>query len=195
MSHEIAKQAVIFHGAGETPDSIWIPYVKVGLEQRGFAVTVPQLPAASDRPLLDEWLPTVLELSYTSDTVLIAHSGGSALALSVLERLTSVTIRQLILVAGFITPNELDNFWFDGKNPILQENYAWDKIRRSVGQVVCLNSDDDPYGCNGRKGQEIVDGIGRDRARLIVMQGQGHMGSDFFEQPYREFPFLLSLID
>ncbi|MBI2600271.1 alpha/beta hydrolase, partial [Candidatus Daviesbacteria bacterium] len=76
----------------------------------------------------------------------------------------------------------------------LQEAYDWDCIRRSVRQVLCLNSDDDPYGCNDKKGQQIVDGIGADKANLIVMAGQGHMGSDFFEQPYREFPFLLSLI-
>ena len=152
MSQEIEKSAIIFHGGGETPDSIWIPYVQAGLEKRGFTVTIPQLPAASERPELDEWLPPVLELPYTNNTILIAHSGGSALALSILERLRGVTIRQAILVAGFATPNEVDVSWFEGQNPILQGSYNWDKIRSSAGQVICLNSDDDPYGCNDKKG-------------------------------------------
>lgn len=194
MSMEIEKRAIIFHGTGETPDSIWIPYVKNGLEQKGYSVSVPQFPNKEERPELGLWLPIALKLSYTDRTVLIGHSAGSALALSVLERLKNVTIRQAILVAGFVTPNDLD-VWVDGTNPMLQESYDWEKIRSRVGQVVCLNSDNDPYGCNDKKGQEIVDGIGADQARLIVMKGQGHMGSDFSKQPYREFPFLLDLVE
>lgn len=190
---EIEPKAIIFHGAGETPASIWIPYTSQGLAAKGYRVLTPEFPAA-DRPELGLWLPTALTLSYTAETVLIAHSAGSALALSVLERLQGTTVRRTISVAGFCTPNEVDEFWFEGENPILQKNYDWAKIRASVGQLICLNSDNDPYGCNEGKGQEIVEAIGPDKARLIVMKGQGHMGSDFFEQPYREFPFLLSLI-
>lgn len=194
MNTEIDKNAIIFHGAGETPDSIWIPYIKKGLEQKGYSVSVPQFPNTKERPELESWLPIALELPYTERSVIIAHSAGSPLALSVLERLKDITIRQAILVAGFCTPNEVD-LWWEEKNPILQDSYDWEKIRNSVGQVICLNSDDDPYGCNLEKGQEIIDGIGGGRGRLVVMRGQGHMGSDVFKQPYREFPFLLSLID
>ena len=190
---ETEKRAIILHGSGETSSSIWIPYVKEGLQGRGFFVTVPELPPA-ERPELNQWLSVVFEESYTDERVLIAHSGGSALALSVLERLNNVRIRQAILVAGFCTPNELDDFWFEGENPILQQDYNWDKIRNSVGQVICLNSDNDPYGCGIQKGQEIVDKIGSDKAQLILMKNQGHMGSDYFEQPYREFPYLLCLV-
>lgn len=192
---EIEKRAIIFHGAGETSDSIWIPYMKTGLGRKGYSVSVPEFPNTSDRPELREWLPIALEESYTNNTILITHSGGGALALSVLERLNDVTVRQAILVAGFCSPNELDQFWFEGVNPILQENYDWDKIRKAARQVICLNSDNDPYGCGIEKGQEIVDKIGSDKARLIVMKGHGHMGSDFYKQPYREFPYLLGLVD
>jgi hypothetical protein len=39
----------------------------------------------------------------------------------------------------------------------------------------------------------MLDKIGK--GKLIVMKGEGHMGSDTFKQPYKEFPFLLKLID
>ena len=34
-----------------------------------------------------------------------------------------------------------------------------------------------------------------EKGKLIIMKGEGHMGSDKFRQPYKEFPFLLKLID
>lgn len=193
---ERIKQAVIFHGSGEGPNSYWIPYMRQGLEGKGFQVITPQLPDDLDNlgnPGLDLWLPEALKIPYENTKLLIAHSAGVPLALSVLERLQGITVAQAILVAGFCSPREIDEFW--GKNPMLQESYDWDRIRARVGKLVCLNSDDDPYTCDTRKGQEIVDSVGSGKARLIVMKGQGHMGSDNFQQPYKEFPLLLSLIE
>ncbi|MBI2338183.1 alpha/beta hydrolase [Candidatus Daviesbacteria bacterium] len=190
---ERVKNAVIFHGSGDGPSSYWIPYMRQGLELKGYQVRTPQLPNDSERLGLDLWLPEALKAPDVNTRLLIAHSAGVPLALSVLESLKDVTINQVILVAGFCSPRELDE-WCDERNPILQASYDWDAIRARVGQVICLNSDDDPYTCDDRKGQEIVNLIGSDKARLIVMKGQGHMGSDFFQQPYKEFPFLLSLV-
>ncbi len=193
---ERAKNAVIFHGSGDGPGSYWMPYIRQGLEQKGFQVTTPQLPDDPDNPGnpgLDLWLPRALEIPYVNTSVLIAHSAGVPLALSVLERLKDITINQVILVAGYCSQRELDE-WLEVTNPMLQASYDWDKIRANAGQLICLNSDNDPYTCGVEKGQEIVDKIGFNKGRLIVMKGQGHMGSDFFRQPYKEFPFLLSLI-
>ncbi|MEK7577324.1 MAG: hypothetical protein AAB492_01730 [Patescibacteria group bacterium] len=30
---------------------------------------------------------------------------------------------------------------------------------------------------------------------MIIRHGEGHMGSDSFKQPYKEFPFLVKLIE
>lgn len=29
----------------------------------------------------------------------------------------------------------------------------------------------------------------------IIIKGEGHMGSNYFKQPYKEFPFLRKLIE
>lgn len=197
---ERPKNAVIFHGTNEGPESFWIPYVKSGLERRGFGVVTPQLynPGDEERTRLEMWLPDALSSLQANIDLLIAHSAGVPLALSVLERLTNASIKYAVLVAGFCSPRQIDKefeeFWGE-KNPMLQEKYDWDRIKIKVGRVTCLNSDNDPYGCGIEKGQELVDLFGRDKAELLVRKGQGHMGSREYKQPYLEFPLLLKLVD
>lgn len=177
--------AIIFHGPGETPNSFWYPYVRRGLEERGYSVWVPQLPD-TDNPDIAKWLPLVLEQGkFTERTVLIGHSAGAPLILSVLER-TEVEIRQAILVAGFSSALP------SGKPPILQDNYDWNGIRQHAKKFVFINSDNDPWGCDDKQGRVMFDHLG---GMLIIKHGDGHMGSNTYNQPYKEFPLLLQLID
>ena len=53
------NNVVILHGYGEIPDSFWFPYVKNGLEEKGYKVSIPNLPN-TDNPKLDEQLKYVL---------------------------------------------------------------------------------------------------------------------------------------
>ena len=97
------KNAVILHGTSCTPDSFWQPSIKKFLQKRGYQVWVPALPNA-DRPDLKTWLPFVLTGGqFTRDTILIGHSSGGPLVLSVLENI-EVTIHKAILVAGYARP-------------------------------------------------------------------------------------------
>lgn len=180
------KNVVILHGSGETPKSFWLPYAKRELETRGYSVSVPQLPGA-EWPVLATQLPAALKETYTRQTIIIGHSAGCPLTLSVLENIP-VRVKQVILVAGFSTSLPEDG----GTNPILQPSYNWPKISDHVDDLVLLNSDNDPWGCDDTQGRNILDHIGK--GKLIIMKGEGHMGSDRFHQPYREFPFLLKLI-
>ncbi len=93
------KNAIIFHGTGCTSHSYWFPYLKRELEQESYKVWVPDLPDA-DHPDLGKWLPAAQQGSYTKDTVLVGHSAGCPLILSIIERLDS-PIRLAILVAGY----------------------------------------------------------------------------------------------
>ncbi len=185
----MGRNAVILHGTGETDGSFWLPYIKKDLEAKGYFVSIPLLPDAGN-PRLSNWLPVALKEAYTKDTVLIGHSAGCPLALSVLERLDS-GIKQAILVSGYA--RKLGASTGPGEDPILQGRYDWGRIGRNVTDLVLLNSDNDPWGCNDIEGRHILDSIGK--GKLIVMKGEGHMGSDRFKQPYREFPFLAKLID
>jgi len=181
------NNVVILHGTGETKESFWFPWLTKALEERGYTVSLPQLPDA-DNPDLKNWLPVALEETYTPETVLIGHSAGGPLQLSVLENI-DLPIKQTIIVAGYAK--------IEGKTPetepVLQESYNWSRIAKNCGELILLNSDNDPWGCTDSEGRYILDNVGK--GKLIVMKGEGHMGSDTFNQPYKEFPLLLKLID
>ncbi len=181
------KNAVILHGTSETDQSFWLPYIKDELEKVGYTVTIPAL-SEPDYPDLKNWLPTALKETYTNETILIGHSAGGPLLLSVLESI-NVKVKQAILVAGYARPKGKD------KKPeaILQEKYNWEKIKENVEEIIFINSDNDPWRCDDIEGRYMLDQLGK--GKLIIMKSEGHMGSDTYNQPYKEFPFLLKLID
>jgi len=179
------KNVIILQGAGETQSSFRLPYVKKELEKRGYEVWLPQLPGI-ENPQLEKILPFVLEGGkFTNETVIIAHSAGCPLTLSVLEKI-DVKVKQAILVAGYSRPLP------EGANSILQEKYGWKKIRNHVKDIIFINSDNDPWGCDDKQGREMFDKLG---GTLIIKHGEGHMGSDSFNQPYKEFPLIVALVE
>ena len=114
------KNAVILSGSGSTPQSFWHPWVKAELEKRGYEVWLPELPG-NDKPDINKTLPFILKGGrFTAETIIIAHSAGCPLALSVLENI-NVKIKQVILVACFCTPLPGEA----GGNAALQKSYNW----------------------------------------------------------------------
>lgn len=180
------KNAIILHGTSETDQSFWFPWLKRQLEENGYSVSIPALPA-TDYPDLKKWLPVAMKETYTPETTLIGHSAGCPLQLRVLENI-NVKIKQAILVAGYARPKSDDT----KPEPILQDSYNWQKISQNVTDIIFINSDNDPWGCNDIEGRFMLDRLGK--GKLIIMKGEGHMGSDTFKQPYKEFPFLLNHI-
>lgn len=180
------KNAVIFHGTGDNPERFWLPYMKTELEKRGYTVSVPLLPD-TNHPTLENWLPAALKETYSEETIIIGHSAGAPLVLSVLENI-EIKIKQAILIAGYVRMKGKET----KPDAILQSNYNWEKINQHADDILLLNSDNDPWGCTDVEGRFILDQLGQ--GKLIVMKGQGHMGSVSFNQPYKEFPFLLKLI-
>jgi predicted alpha/beta hydrolase family esterase len=181
------KNVVILHGTDETPDYMWLPWIKDKLEKKGYTVSIPQLPDA-DHPMLEKWLPVALQEIYNEETILLGHSAGGPLQLSVLENI-DVKIKQAILVAGYarrIGDQKTED-------PIVQKSYNWKKIADHVDDIIFINSDNDPWGCNDEEGRYMLNHVGK--GTLIIPSGEGHMGSERFNQPYNEFPLLLKLID
>lgn len=179
------KNAIILHGTSGKPASFWFPSIKKFLESRGYEVWVPSLPEP-DTPKLNVQLPFVLKNGkFSSETILIGHSAGTPLILSILENI-NVKINKAILVAGYARSNPKNE-----PQPILQEKYNWDKIKNNVKEIIFINSDNDPWGCDDKQGRHMFDNLG---GTLIIRHGEGHMGSDSFNQPYREFPLLEKLL-
>ncbi len=180
------KNIIILHGTGETDQSFWFPWLKKELEEKGYSVSIPLLPNP-DYPDLANWLPVALKENYNEETILLGHSAGGPLQLSVLENI-DVKIKQAILVAGYARPKG------EEKDPekILQNTYDWKKISDNVDDIIFINSDNDPWGCNDVEGRYMLDQL--EKGTLIIPKGEAHMGSDYFNQPYKEFPLLLKLI-
>jgi uncharacterized protein len=178
--------AIILHGTGDKNDLFWFPYVKHALEQKGYTVWLPQLPNA-ETPNLQDWLSFVLaNAEFNADTILIGHSAGAQLILSILENI-SVKIKQAVLVSGYAkalrkTPDAPKNV----------DDFNWTKMHGKFQNIVFINSDNDPWGCNDTQGRIMLDHLG---GILVIPKGEGHMGSTTHQQPYKEFPLLVKLLD
>ena len=189
------KNAILLHGSSSTPHSFWLPSIQAFLEKQGYSVWAPQLPDA-EAPNVKLQLPYVLQNgTFNSETILIGHSSGCPLILSVLENI-NVKISKAILVAGYarklgkMKKPSLQKLEQDAQ-PILQPKYNWKKIQQQVQNITFINSDNDPWGCNDKEGQYMFKKLG---GTLIIPHGEGHMGSNQFNQPYTQFPLLEKLL-
>lgn len=189
------KNAILLHGSSCAPNSYWLPSIKKFLEKQGYSVWTPQLPNAA-APDLKTQLPFVIKnATFNNETIIIGHSSGCPLILGVLENI-NVRINKAVLVAGYarkLGKMEKSSLKKEEKDaePILQEKYNWDKIRKNVKDIFFINSDNDPWGCNDKEGYYMFKNLG---GTLIIRHGEGHMGSDKFNQPYKEFPLLEKLL-
>jgi uncharacterized protein len=178
------KNAIILHGTGDSPDDFWFSYIKDGLEKRGYDVWLPSLPNP-DNPNINDWLPYILGSGkISSETVLIGHSAGAQIILSVLENL-NLTVKQAILVSGYakaLPKNEESEKNID--------DFDWVKIKSKAEEFIFINSDNDPWGCDDKQGKILYDNLGGN----LIIRHDGHMGSKTHNQPYKEFPLLLRLI-
>lgn len=179
------KNAIIIHGTGDEPGMFWFPYVRNYLESKSCSVWAPQMPHA-DCPNIQEWLPFVLDQgSFSDETILIGHSAGSQLILSILEHIDS-HVKQSILVSGYAQSLRL--------TPDSEErgSFNWEAIKLKCRHFVFITSDNDPWECDDTQGRLMLDHLG---GILIIPKGEGHMGSTKFDQPYREFPLLVKLLE
>lgn len=176
------KKVIIFHGTDGNPDACWYPWLRNKLESRGYNVTVPFYPELNKEPIRT-FLPRIFaNHKIDSDTILIGHSGGAALLLSILEHI-DVEVRQAILVAGYATPPNTDI------EPVLQSAYDWSKIRAHARDIYFINSINDPYGCNETQGRILFDHLGGTQ----IIRDEGHFGD--FKQLYPTFELLNKLIN
>jgi hypothetical protein len=175
------RRAIIFHGTGGRPEYCWYPWLGARLGARGYAVEIPHYPGLNAEPIVT-FLPTVLaNHEFDGETVLVGHSGGAALLLAILEHI-DMPVAQAILVAGYATrPNA-------GEEPVLQDDYDWERIRAHAGDLYFVNSVNDPYGCDAAQGRSMFDRLGGTQ----IVRDEGHFGD--IDDPYERFELLDRLI-
>ncbi len=175
-------KVIIFHGTDASPEDYWYGWLKAELEKAGHTVELPHYPTINHEPVAD-FLPKVLKNhTFDDDTVLVGHSAGAPLILSLLEH--GAKVKQAVLVAGFVDASP--------KFPasILQKRYDWPKIKAGARDFVFINSDNDPWDCDDKQGRKMFDNLGGTQ----IIRHDGHFGSEGYGQTYATFPLLRALI-
>lgn len=180
------KTAILLHGTGGSDkDYFWFADTKQYLESLGYSVWWPLLPNTDNPNLtetqnfIEENLPAIDE-----ETIIISHSSACPLILHMMTFL-KVQIRQVILVSGYYEKIS------DEANSMLPDSFGWDEIKKHAKEIIFINSNNDPWGCNDKQARPAAKKLG---AKFILAKDQGHMGSGTYNQPYKEFPLLKSLI-
>ena len=178
-------KAIIFHGTDCAPTDYWYPWLAEQLEARGYTVEIPSYPDINHEAI-DTFLPKVLaNHTFDENTVIIGHSAGAPLLLSILEN-SEVVMPQAVLVAGYARQRPADK----ERDPVVQESYDWEKIKQNVKDIVFINSVNDPWGCNDDEGRFMLEKLGGTQ----IVRNDGHFGSTTYNQPYIEFELLNKVI-
>jgi len=182
------KSAWLLHGTGGSDtDYFWFGDTKGYLESKGYNVWWPLLPH-TEKPELVE-TKTFIENNmppYDAETIVIGHSSACPVILSLMQSFKN-PVKQVILVSGFYQSIHDDGY----SDRMLEADYDWDTIRQAAHEIIMINSDNDPWGCDDKQAKPVAEKL---RARLIVAKGQGHMGSLTYMQPYKEFNLLKQLL-
>lgn len=184
------KNAILLIGAGENQKSFWFPWLKMELEKKEYKVWLPQLPD-NDSPDLKKTLPFILENGkFDGETIMVGHSAGCPLILSVLEKIR-IKIKKAVLVAGLIETTQAKEDLINWQKKFLQEKYDWEKIKNNCEEFIFINSVNDPWKCDDKQGRKMFEKLGG----TLILNNEGYMGSETFNQPYKEFPLLLKVIE
>jgi len=164
------KRAIIVHGYQGEPMAGWRPWMKRGLEARGWKVSIPAMPNPNE-PRLDGWVAAIgKEVGRAdADCYLVGHSLGCIAILRYLEKCKG-KVGGALLVAGFVGGlgegfEALENFF---KKPV-----DWKSVKGACPKMVAIFSDNDPYVPLSQE-KIVREKLG---AKTIVLNGRGHFSS------------------
>ncbi|GAB4142106.1 MAG: alpha/beta hydrolase [Patescibacteria group bacterium] len=157
---------IILHGWFLSKNSDWYGWLKETLEKQGNEVFLENLPTmTTENPNLNEiinFLEQKIDFK-NQEICIVGHSLGSVVALRLAEK---YKFKKLILVSCWDWNDltaEHQNFW---TNPINHQ-----KIRNNVSEIVCINSNNDPY-IGWAIAQEMAEK--RLNAKFVLVENAGH---------------------
>jgi len=178
---------IIFHGTDCKPTDYWYLWLAEQLRKSGHMAEVPSLVRINQEPLDDTLTQVFAKFppeSFDENTILVGHSAGAPLILSILEKVNQ-PIKRAILVSGYSTRYD------EAPDPVLQSLYDFAKIKQNCRDFIFINSTDDPWGCDDKQGRILFDNLGGTQ----IIKKEGHFGSTSYNQPYKKFPLLLELVE
>ncbi len=188
------KQAVIVHGWGGSPEEPMLKWLKKKLEERGYAVSSPNMPNPN-YPDVRVW-PKKLEgiIKPSDETLIIGHSVGCFALLRYLENLPKkVKIGKCIFIAPWI---ELDKETIKEEGPKSVEimnkwtenQVNWDDVKNACKKFICIFSDNDPFVV--RDNWEIF--RVELNAKTIILKKRGHFDP---ASDVKNLPEILQFLD
>lgn len=140
------KRVFIVHGWEGSPEGSWRPWLKRKLEEKGFIVSVPQMPDNMN-PTMNKWVTYLTKIVGSPDEncYFVGHSLACITILRYLETLKEgQKVGGAVFVAGF--SHDLDFEGYKGElSSFFQAPVNWGKIKEHCNKFVAIHSDDDPY--------------------------------------------------
>lgn len=177
----------IIHGAYGDPDENWFPWLKSELEEKGYAVFVPEFPTPENQTL-ENWLEVFEEYKDKVDqeSVFIAHSLGPAFVLNFLER-NDKKIKACFFVAACADRLGIEKFDEINKS-FVNHDFDWQKIKELCEKFIMFHSLNDPY-IPVREAEKMALKLNAD---LTVLKNAEHFNED---AGYFDFPMLLEKME
>ena len=183
------KNALILHGTNGKSNHNWFPWLKDELELKKWKVWIPNLPKANI-PNLKRYSQFLLrnnDWEFNQESYLIGHSSGAMAILGLLQALPKeTTVDTCILVGAF--KNSLGQKVLE---EIFEDPFDFEYIKQRAKKIIFIHSDNDPY-CPLDHAEYLSKKLD---AELIIKKGQKHFSTSTYGEKYKEFPFLLKLIE
>ena len=169
------KRVFIVHGLGGSPQNCWFPWLKNELEGRGFFVAALAMPHP-EIPMIEEWVPYIANAVGESDenTFFVGHSIGCSAILRYIEGIES-PVGGVVCVAGYLRMLSYESPEEERiEKPWLETEINFETIKRNIGKIVAIFSDDDPEVDLGNKAlfEKNLS------ARTILEHNKGHFSDD-----------------
>lgn len=141
------KKVFVVHAWGENPQSCWYPWLKAELENRGFKMSVIEMPE-TDAPAMRPWINALSKVVTEPDeeTYLVGHSIGCQ---TILRYLAGVPEGQKVGGAVFVAPwttlTNLSEASVQIAKPWVETPINWDAAKAHCSNFSAFFSDDDQW--------------------------------------------------
>lgn len=175
------KKALFLQSWYSTLNDNWYPWLKKQLEKKGYDTNFTDLPEIrKDTPDMPKMLKYITAMKFIDkDTTIIGHSLGTLLAMRLAEE---NPFMKMILVSGWDFDDLTDGHRLFWKNKI---NH--DAIKKNVGEIIVIHSDNDPY-VTACTSEDMAKRLG---AKFVLIKGGGHFQT---KDGFTKMPKLLEFL-
>jgi leucyl-tRNA synthetase len=162
---DIKRHYVLLHGYDSSPDWNYHRWLEAELLKRGHTVEIPTLPNPGSPDVREQAKHVLDTCQLDADTVIVAHSLGTNVAMRVLEQLAT-PIAGTVLVGGFIS----DAFAVEKERDVTFDfTFDFEKITANAGAMTLLHGENEET-ISDAQWQELTDAF--PGAHAIVQPGQ-----------------------